>query len=121
MKQIVIKKGNPVVVDVPPPSAVPGFILVEIRASCVSPGTEMAGIEASGKTLLQRILAQPDKAKAALGQMRSQGFSAVWNKAMQNMEKEGGWVQESRVSMSGCGWPSPVRDMPITPRSWRFP
>jgi predicted dehydrogenase/threonine dehydrogenase-like Zn-dependent dehydrogenase len=93
MKQIVIKKGNPVVVDVPAPSSVPGFILLEIRASCVSPGTEMAGIEASGKNLLQRVLAQPDKAKAALGQMCSQGISAVWNKAIQNIEKE-----------SGCGY-----------------
>jgi predicted dehydrogenase/threonine dehydrogenase-like Zn-dependent dehydrogenase len=93
MKQLVIKKGSPVVVNVPPPSAVPGFILVEVRASCVSPGTEMAGIAASGRSLLQRIMAQPDKAKAALGQMRSQGISAVWNKALQTLEKE-----------SGCGY-----------------
>lgn len=93
MKQIVIRKGCPVVVEVPPPSAVSGFILVEVRASCVSPGTEMAGIAASGRSLLQRIMAQPDKAKAALGQMRSQGIAAVWNKAVQTLEKE-----------SGCGY-----------------
>jgi predicted dehydrogenase/threonine dehydrogenase-like Zn-dependent dehydrogenase len=90
MKQLVIKKGSPVVVNVPPPSAVPGFILVEVRASCVSPGTEMAGIAASGKSLLQRVMAHPDKAKAALSQMRTQGFAAIWEKARQNMEKEGG-------------------------------
>lgn len=93
MKQLVIKKGNPLVVEVPAPTAVPGFILVELRATCVSPGTEMAGIAASGKSLLQRVMAKPDKAKAALAQMRSQGFSSVWNKAMQTMEKE-----------SGCGY-----------------
>ena len=93
MKQLIIKKGSPVVVQVPPPSAVAGFILVEVRASCVSPGTEMAGMAASGKNLLQRVMAQPEKAKAALAQMRSQGISAVWNKAIHNMEKE-----------SGCGY-----------------
>jgi predicted dehydrogenase/threonine dehydrogenase-like Zn-dependent dehydrogenase len=90
MKQIVIRKGSPVVVEVPVPAAAPGFLLVRLHATCVSPGTEMAGIAASGKSLMQRVLAQPDKAKAALVQMRTQGFSAVWEKARQNMEKEGG-------------------------------
>lgn len=90
MKQLVIKKGSPVVVEVPPAAALAGFLLVELRATCVSPGTEMAGIAASGKSLLQRVLDQPDKAKAALGQMRRDGITAVWDKARQNMAKEVG-------------------------------
>jgi len=89
MKQIVIKKGKPLVVDVPPPVAMAGFLLVRLRASCVSPGTEMAGIAASGKNLLKRVLEQPDKAKAALAQMRKQGFNAVWKRAKEKFDKEG--------------------------------
>ena len=88
MKQIIIKRGSPVVVVVPTPAALPGFVLVQVRASCVSPGTEIAGMAASGRSLLQRVLAQPDKAKAAIGQMRRDGISAVWEKTRQTMEKE---------------------------------
>jgi predicted dehydrogenase/threonine dehydrogenase-like Zn-dependent dehydrogenase len=90
MKQVIIKKGSPVVVEVASPSALAGFLLVEVRASCVSPGTEMAGLAASGMSLLQRAMAQPDKARAALAQMRVQGVCAVWDKARRDLDKEGG-------------------------------
>lgn len=89
MKQILIKKGVPIVAEVPEPEALPGWLLVRLRSSCVSPGTEMAGIAASGKSMLQRALEQPDKAKMALSQMRQQGFSAVWQRAKQKFDREG--------------------------------
>jgi len=89
MKQIVIKKGSPLVVDVPAPVAMEGFLLVRLRASCVSPGTEMAGIAASGKSLLQRAMAKPEKVKMALEQMRRDGVAAVWRKTREAMEQEG--------------------------------
>ena len=88
MNQVVIKKGGPVVVDVSSPSAIPGFVLVQIRASCVSPGTEMAGMAASGKSLLRRVLDKPDKLKMAWDQMRAEGVGAVINKAKQTLDKE---------------------------------
>lgn len=108
-------------VELPEPAALPGFVLVDLRASCVSPGTEMAGIAASGKNLLQRALEQPDKAKAALAQMRSQGISAVWKRAKQKFDREGlsgysaagvvldvgsgvdGFVRGMRVAVAGAG------------------
>ncbi|MCU0772591.1 MAG: bi-domain-containing oxidoreductase [Verrucomicrobia bacterium] len=89
MKQVVVKSGKPLVVDVPAPALLPGFLLVEVRASCVSPGTEMAGIAASGKSLLQRAMEQPDKAKAALLKMKDQGVSAVWRQAKRQFDREG--------------------------------
>ena len=89
MKQVLIKKGQPLVADVPSPVAMEGFVLVALRASCVSPGTEMAGIANSGKSLLQRVIEQPDKAKAALSQMRQQGIGAVWKRAKQKFDGEG--------------------------------
>ena len=88
MNQVVIKKGGPVVIDVPSPHATPGFVLVQVKASCVSPGTEMAGMVASGQSLLQRVLKRPDKLKLVWEQMRTKGVSSVVNKAKQTLDKE---------------------------------
>ncbi|MFK7911763.1 MAG: Gfo/Idh/MocA family oxidoreductase [Akkermansiaceae bacterium] len=121
MKQILISKGNPIVANVPIPESVPGFLLVRLEASCVSPGTEMAGIAASGKSLLQRAMEQPDKAKAAILQMKKQGIGKVWNQAKKKFGKEGlsgysaagvvidsgascdGFVRGMRVAVAGAG------------------
>ena len=61
MKQILIRKGRPLVAEIPPPQALPGMIRVAVRASCISPGTEKAGIAASGASLLQRAWDQPER------------------------------------------------------------
>lgn len=121
MKQVLIRKGSPIVAEVPEPEALGGYLLVELRASCVSPGTEMAGIANSGKTLVQRALEQPDKAKAALAQMRKQGIGAVWKQAKQKFDREGlagysaagvvldagegceGFLRGMRVAVAGAG------------------
>lgn len=121
MKQVLIKKGSPIVADVPEPEALRGYLLVHLRASCVSPGTEMAGIVNSGKSLLQRAMEQPDKAKAAMAQMRKQGISAVWKQAKRKFDREGlagysaagivmdagegceGFLRGMRVAVAGAG------------------
>ena len=89
MKQLVVKKGRVLPVEVPEPAGAPRCLLVETRCSCVSPGTEMAGVRGSGRSLLQRVIAQPDKAKQALRRMRAEGIAAVWSKARQSIEQEG--------------------------------
>ncbi|MEM1084368.1 MAG: bi-domain-containing oxidoreductase [Verrucomicrobiota bacterium] len=88
MKQLVVKKGSPLLVEVSAPEAMSGFLLVRLRASCVSPGTEMSSIAASGKSLIQRVLDQPDKVKMAISQMRKTGFASVWRKAQEAMGQE---------------------------------
>jgi predicted dehydrogenase/threonine dehydrogenase-like Zn-dependent dehydrogenase len=88
MRQVIIRKGKSLVVELPAPAALEGYVLVELRASCVSPGTEMAGIAASGKSLLQRAIEQPDKARLALRQMREQGIGAVWQRARQKFDRD---------------------------------
>ncbi len=121
MKQVLIKKGQAVVAEVPPPVALPGFLQVEVRASCVSPGTEMAGLANSAKSLWQRAMEQPDKAKMALAQMRAQGIVAVWKRAKEKFDREGvcgysaagvvadvgpgadGFVRGMRVAVAGAG------------------
>jgi predicted dehydrogenase/threonine dehydrogenase-like Zn-dependent dehydrogenase len=115
MKQLLINKGNPIVAHVPVPESLPGFLLIRLEASCVSPGTEMAGIAASGKSLLQRALEQPDKAKAALLQMRKQGIGKVWKQAKQKFGKEGlsGYSAAGVVIDSGEGCDGFIRGMRV--------
>jgi len=93
MKQVVIRKAGPVVVDSPAPAAIPGFVLVKLRASCISPGTELAGISAAGKNLFQKAIAQPGKVGKAIQDMQALGVGAVWERACRAIDKE-----------SGCGY-----------------
>ena len=124
MKQLVIKKGSPVVVSVPSPQAVKGHVLVEIKASCVSPGTELAGMASSGKSMIQRVLEQPDKAKMALAQMKKEGIASVWKRAQAKFDRESapgytaagvvldvgddveGFTKGMHVAISGVGFAS---------------
>jgi len=89
MKQIVVKQGRSLTVEVQPSALQPGMVRVRIVRSCISPGTEMTSIASSGKTLLQRAMEQPDKAKAAIRQMAAQGVSTVLGKAQAKFSAEG--------------------------------
>ena len=48
MKQVLIKGGAATVVDVAAPMVGARNVLVRVRASCISAGTEMAGLRMSG-------------------------------------------------------------------------
>ena len=54
MKQVFFRQGTVVVEEVPPPVAERGTVLVRTAFSCVSPGTELSGIRATGKPLWAR-------------------------------------------------------------------
>ena len=88
MKQLVIKKGLPLAVDVSEPQGQPGRLLVATHFSCISPGTEMSSVHGSGKSLMRRVMDQPDKALEALSRIRSKGVGALWEKARSTMERE---------------------------------
>lgn len=87
MKQVLIKKGRALSSEVPPPMVQPGMIRVRVHASCISPGTEAMGIAASGKSLLQKAIAQPDKARKAWARMRKEGIASVLRKAQSQQEE----------------------------------
>lgn len=74
MKQVLIKGGSAVVEDVPTPSVGRRNILVRVTHSCISVGTEMAGMRMSGLPLYQRALKQPENVKRVLDMMRDQGI-----------------------------------------------
>lgn len=74
MKQVLIKQGRVVVEEVPTPMVGRGNVLVRVDHSCISVGTEMSGIEASGTPLWKRAIKQPENVKQVVGMVVSQGI-----------------------------------------------
>ena len=58
MKQVLIKKGQALVEEIPPPQVEEGAVLVETGYSCISIGTELSGIKTSDTPLWKRALKQ---------------------------------------------------------------
>jgi predicted dehydrogenase/threonine dehydrogenase-like Zn-dependent dehydrogenase len=75
MKQVLIKQGSVVLENVPAPTVEPGTVLVQVQSSCISIGTEMSGVRATGLPLWRRALRQPENVKKALAMIASQGLS----------------------------------------------
>lgn len=80
MKQVLIKAGAAVVEDVPAPQVGRKNILVRVTHSCISVGTEMAGVRMSGLPLYQRALKQPENVKRVLEMMRDQGVKRTMDR-----------------------------------------
>lgn len=74
VKQVLIKQGQAIVEEVPSPQVEPGTLLVEVDHSCISIGTEMSGIRATGMPLWERALKQPENVKKALQMIATQGI-----------------------------------------------
>lgn len=75
MKQVVVKQGKVVVEEVPAPLVEPGTVLVQVDHSCISVGTEMSGVRASGVPLWKKALQKPDQVKKVLEMATTQGIS----------------------------------------------
>ncbi len=97
MKQILIRQGEILLEDVPTPQVEPGTVLVQVDHSCISIGTEMSGIRASGLPLWQRALKQPQNVKKVLQMVAAQGVS----KTMSLVEGTLGTAQPTGYSAAG--------------------
>ena len=75
MKQVLIRKGEVEVEEVPAPLGSEGSVLVEVRYSLISVGTEISGVAASGGSLLQKALKQPEKVKKVVNMAETEGIS----------------------------------------------
>lgn len=82
MKQVLIKAGAAIVEDVPAPQVGRMNILVRVTHSCISVGTEMAGVRMSGLPLYQRALKQPENVKRVMEMMRDQGVKRTMDRVM---------------------------------------
>jgi predicted dehydrogenase/threonine dehydrogenase-like Zn-dependent dehydrogenase len=75
MRQVLIRRGAAVVERVPAPLVEPGSVLVRVDHSCISIGTEMSGVRASGKPLWKRALEQPENVRRVVDTVREQGLA----------------------------------------------
>ena len=74
MKQVIIRQGNACVEEIPAPGVEPGTILVKVARSCISIGTEMAGVKATSESLLQRALKRPEQVKKVIQMVAQEGL-----------------------------------------------
>ena len=79
MKQVLVRQGEVVVHEVAAPLVEPGTVLIRVAASCISVGTEMTGVQASGVPLWKRALAQPAHVKRVVDMVASQGIARTFD------------------------------------------
>jgi len=79
VKQVLIKKGKAIVDEIPAPMVTPGNVLVKAAYSCISAGTEMAGIKSSSQTIIQKALRQPQNIKKGLNMIKQKGMLKTKN------------------------------------------
>ncbi len=79
MKQVLIHKGNAILTEVPAPSIEAGEVLVQVRASCLSVGTEMSGVRSSAIPLWKKVLQQPEKIISTIELAKTIGFNRTWS------------------------------------------
>lgn len=87
MKQVFVNSGTIEVNDVPAPLLDEGSVLVEVAYSLISTGTELSGVEQSGKSLVRRALEQPEKVKKVIEHLRTQGIKKTVAKVMEKTEE----------------------------------
>lgn len=75
MKQLLVKKGQVLVEQVPAPIVSPNNVLVQVHYSCISPGTEMTTVKGSGEPIYKRLLKRPEYIKKAFDLVKEKGFS----------------------------------------------
>src|SRR5262249_59058204 len=78
MKSVIqnLKSGKLQVAEVPPPALQPGGVLVRVRRSLISLGTEKAVIDLAGKSPLGKAKARPDLARKVINKAKQEGY---WN------------------------------------------
>jgi predicted dehydrogenase len=82
MKQALVKSGAVMVQEVPAPQVSPKNVLVRVSHSCVSVGTELAGVNNSALPLYRRALKQREHAKRVFTMMRDQGVKRTLDRVL---------------------------------------
>jgi predicted dehydrogenase len=86
MRQALVKKGKVWAAEVPAPMVSPGTVLIKVVTSCISAGTEVAVVQESQKSLIQKALSQPEKLKKAWHMAQSEGLDRLWRKLREKQE-----------------------------------
>ena len=86
MKQALVKKGIVIGEDVPAPLVSKSSVLIKVVNSCISAGTELSGVAASGTPLIKRIMDQPQKIAKIINLTRSEGIMKVYRQVRGELE-----------------------------------
>lgn len=84
MLQAVVKKGKVIGEKVFSPKVSDGCVLIKVVNSCISAGTELTSVNASGKSLIQKAKEKPEKIKMAFNLAKSKGLKELY-KAVHNV------------------------------------
>ncbi|MBL7136189.1 MAG: bi-domain-containing oxidoreductase [Candidatus Marinimicrobia bacterium] len=87
MIQAIIKKGRVFGEHVSAPIVSKGNVLIKVVNSCISAGTEMAGVESSGTPLIKRSLKQPQKVKKVIDWVKTEGIETAYRKVTGELSK----------------------------------
>ncbi len=89
MKQLLqnLKSGETYLAAVPVPEAREGQVLVRVRASVVSAGTERMLVDFAKSSLLGKARKRPDLLRQALRKARRDGVLSVWDAAQGRLEQ----------------------------------
>jgi predicted dehydrogenase/threonine dehydrogenase-like Zn-dependent dehydrogenase len=74
MIQAIVKKGIVIGEQVPAPVISADGVLIKVVNSCISAGTEMTGVQNSGKPIIKRMMEQPEKLKKVIDMTLSDGI-----------------------------------------------
>lgn len=77
MKQVLLKKGQVIIEEVPAPIVEEGTVLVQVAYSCISAGTEISGMVNSGEPLWKKAMRHPEKVKKVLYVAHAKGISST--------------------------------------------
>ena len=77
MKQVLIKKGEVIIDEVPAPMVEDGTVLVQVACSCISAGTEISGMVSSGEPLWKKAMRQPEKVMKVWDMVQAKGISTT--------------------------------------------
>jgi NADPH:quinone reductase-like Zn-dependent oxidoreductase len=79
VKQVLIKQGQVVVEDIPAPQVEPGTLLVRVKFSSISAGTEMSGLKSASRPLWKRALKNPKAVKSTVEMAATRGLTHTRN------------------------------------------
>lgn len=88
MKQVFIKKGEAILEDVPAPTMEGKEILVRIYYSCISMGTEIAGIKSSGKSLYRKAMDKPQYITKVFNNIKRHGLLDTFSRVKSKIESK---------------------------------
>lgn len=86
MKQALVKKGRVLPAELPAPQVSPGGVLIKVVNTCISAGTELAGVSGSGKSVIRQALEQPQKIVKAMNMARTEGLARTLAKIRGHLE-----------------------------------